>query len=72
VKLFRFTDRSRKSVEAACEEARMLGHDALDDEDLLLGILGNEDGMAVRMLKRMGVSPEALEERLFELRGEAT
>jgi hypothetical protein len=30
--------------------------------------VGNEDGTTVRMLGRLGVSPEALEERLFELR----
>ena len=37
--LTRFKDRSRRSVEAAFEEARMLGHDSVGDEDLLLGIL---------------------------------
>ena len=57
----RFTDRSRRSVEAAWEEARMLGHDSVGDEDLLLGILRTEEGM--------GVSPETLEDRLYELRG---
>ena len=35
----RFNDRSRTCVEAAFDEARMLGHDSLGDEDLLLGIL---------------------------------
>ncbi len=39
MRLFRWTDGSRGSVEAAFEEARMLGHDSLGDEDLLLGIL---------------------------------
>jgi hypothetical protein len=33
--------------------------------------LRNEDGTAVRMLARLGVSPEMLEDRLFELRGRA-
>jgi hypothetical protein len=33
----------------------------------LLGILGNADGMAIRMLARMGVAPETLEERLLEV-----
>jgi ATP-dependent Clp protease ATP-binding subunit ClpA len=37
-------------------------------EHVLLGILDNEVGTAVRMLARMEVSPEALEERMFELR----
>jgi hypothetical protein len=34
----------------------------------LLGILDNEDGTVVRMLARMEVSPEALDERMLELR----
>ena len=33
----------------------------------MLGILANADGMAVRMLARMGIAPETLEERLFEV-----
>ena len=37
-------------------------------EHVLLGILENEDGAAVRMLARLGGSTEALEDRLFELR----
>jgi ATP-dependent Clp protease ATP-binding subunit ClpA len=50
---------------------RMLGDNHLGTEHVLLGILGNEDGTAVRMLGRMGVSLEELEDRLFELRGRA-
>jgi hypothetical protein len=33
----RFTKEPRQCVEAAVEEARMLGHDSIGDEDLLLG-----------------------------------
>jgi len=54
----RFTDRSRESVEAAFEEARMLGHDSLGDEDLLLGILRADDGIAAEVLTSFGVSLE--------------
>jgi hypothetical protein len=36
-----------------------------------LGILSNDDGAAVRMLGRMGISPEMVEERISELRGRA-
>jgi ATP-dependent Clp protease ATP-binding subunit ClpC len=50
---------------------RRLGDNYLGTEHILLGILSNEDGTAVRMLSRMGVSPEMVEERLFELRGRA-
>ena len=44
---------------------------AENTEYILLGILNNEDGTAVKMLARLGVSPEALEERLFEVCGRA-
>ena len=55
----RFTDRSRASVEAAFEEARLLGHDSLGDEDLLLGILRAGDGIAAEALYSLGVTLEA-------------
>ncbi len=54
----RFTDESRTSVEAAFEEARMLGHDALGDEDLLLGILRADEGIAAEALSSLGVTLE--------------
>jgi ATP-dependent Clp protease ATP-binding subunit ClpC len=54
----RFTDRSRRCVEAAFEEARMLGHDSLGDEDLLLGILRAREGIAAEVLSSFGVTLE--------------
>jgi ATP-dependent Clp protease ATP-binding subunit ClpC len=54
----RFTDTTRRSVEAAFEEARMLGHDSLGDEDLLLGILRTDDGIAADALDSLGVTLE--------------
>jgi len=54
----RFTDRSRESVEAALEEARMLGHDSLGDEDLLLGILRVDRGVACEALRSLGITLE--------------
>jgi ATP-dependent Clp protease ATP-binding subunit ClpC len=54
----RFTDKSRRSVQAAFEEARMLGHDSVGDEDLLLGILRVEEGVAAEALSSLGVTLE--------------
>jgi ATP-dependent Clp protease ATP-binding subunit ClpA len=54
----RFTDKSRRSVRAAWEEARMLGHDSVGDEDLLLGILRAEEGVAAEALSSLGVTLE--------------
>ena len=66
-----FSPRAKNALVRARKELRRLGDNHLGTEHVLLGILGNEDGTAVRMLGRLGVSPEALEERLFELRGRA-
>src|ERR687890_454397 len=60
---------AKKALVEARKEMRRLGDNHLGTEHVLLGILRNADGMAVRMLSRMGVSPEVVEERLFELRG---
>jgi ATP-dependent Clp protease ATP-binding subunit ClpC len=54
----RITDMTRRSVEAAFEEARMLGHDSLGDEDLLLGILRTDDGIAADVLSSLDVTLE--------------
>lgn len=63
----RFTDRSRKSVEAAVEEARMLGHDSLGDEDLVLGILSADDGPAAAALASLGVTLDGAREASEEM-----
>ena len=71
MKLFRFTDRSRESVEAAFKEARMLGHDSLGDEDLLLGILRADEGIAAEALASLGVTLEDAREESEEMLSDA-
>jgi ATP-dependent Clp protease ATP-binding subunit ClpA len=63
----RFNDRSRMSVEAALDEARMLGHDSLGDEDLLLGILRADEGIAAEALSSLGVTLEGAREESEEM-----
>jgi ATP-dependent Clp protease ATP-binding subunit ClpA len=50
---------------------RRLGDSYLGTEHVLLGLVRNEGGTAVRMLDRLGVSPETLEDRLYQLRRQA-
>ena len=64
-----YSPRAKNALVGARKEMLRLGDDYLGTEHVLLGILGNEDGAAVRMLGRLGVALEALEERMFELRG---
>src|SRR5215211_1896088 len=66
-----FSPRAKKALVEARRAMRRLGDNYLGTDHVLLGILDDADGMAVRMLTGMGVSPEALEERLFDLRGRA-
>jgi ATP-dependent Clp protease ATP-binding subunit ClpA len=66
-----YSPRAKKVLVEARKEMRRLGDNYLGTEHVLLGMLRNEDGTAVRMLSGRGVSPEALEDRLFELRGRA-
>lgn len=66
-----FSPRAKKVLERALGEAHRLGDHRLTSEHVLRGVLRVQDGMAVRMLARMGVAPETLEDRLFEFRDRA-
>ncbi|NWF59524.1 MAG: hypothetical protein HXY43_09550 [Fischerella sp.] len=52
----RFTQKSIKVVMLAQEEARRLGHNFVGTEQLLLGLIGEEDGIAAQVLKSMGIN----------------
>jgi ATP-dependent Clp protease ATP-binding subunit ClpC len=64
-----FSPRAKKALEQALREAVRLRNSRIGTEHVLLGILRNKDGTAVRMLGGMGVSPEALEDCMCEFRG---
>ncbi len=66
-----FSPRAKKALEQALKEAVRLRNNRIGTEHVLLGILRDTDGIAVRMLAGMGVSPEAVEDRLCEFRGRA-
>jgi len=61
-----FSPRAKRVLERALREAVRLRDNRIGAEHVLLGILDDEDGTAVRLLGRMGVSTEALEERMRE------
>ena len=66
-----YSPMAKKTLVGARKEMRRLGDNSLGTEHVLLGILSNADGMALRMLARMGIAPETLKERLFEVCGRA-
>jgi ATP-dependent Clp protease ATP-binding subunit ClpA len=65
----RFTDRARRVVVLAQEEARLLGHDYIGTEHLLLGLLHEGHGVAARALESLGVSLDAVRQQVEEIVG---
>jgi len=62
----RFTDRGRRVLVLAQEEVRLLDHDAITTEHLLLGLLGEGEGVAARSLASVGVTIDAARARVQE------
>jgi ribosomal protein S18 acetylase RimI-like enzyme len=62
----RFTDRARRVVVLAQEEARLLDHDSIGTEHLLLGLIDEGEGIGAQALVELGVSADALRARIEE------
>ncbi len=65
----RFTDRARRVLVLAQEEARMLEHDFIGTEHLLLGLLGEGDGVGAKVLTAFGVRIDAVRLGVEEIIG---
>jgi ATP-dependent Clp protease ATP-binding subunit ClpA len=65
----RFTERARGVVVFAQEAAGTLGHDYIGTEHILIGLLGEQEGLASRVLVDLGVSAEAVRERVVAIVG---
>src|SRR5213083_2193297 len=52
------TPRAKKVIELAVDEARRMGHHYIGTEHLLLGLVRQTEGVAIDILKRLGISPE--------------
>ena len=63
----RFTDRARKAVVSAQEQARRLRHDYIGTEHLLLGLLSERDGIAARALVALGVTEAAVNDGIAKM-----
>ncbi len=65
----RFTNQSRRVVVLAQEEARMLDHNYIGTEHLLLGLLHEGRGSAARVLEAMDVTLQAVRDQVIEIIG---
>src|SRR4030042_5617322 len=65
----RFSDRARRVVVLAQEEARMLNHNYIGTEHLLLGLIQEGEGVAAKALESMNISLEAVRNQVEEIIG---
>ena len=65
----RFTDRARRVVVQAQEEARTLEHSFVGPEHILLGLVHQDAGVAVKTLESLGISLETVRQRVEEIIG---
>ncbi len=65
----RFTDRARRVVALAQEEARMLNHNYIGTEHILLGLIRESEGVAAKALESLGISLEAVRQQVKEIIG---
>jgi hypothetical protein len=65
----RFTDRARRVVVLAQQEARALNHDYIGTEHILLGLVQEGDGVAARALQSLGITPEAVRAEVEQIVG---
>ena len=66
----RFTDRARHVVVLAKEEARLLNHNWIGTEHLLLGLIRQGDSVAARVLESLGISLQAVRHEVEEIIGQ--
>ncbi|SDL43227.1 ATP-dependent Clp protease ATP-binding subunit ClpC, partial [Arthrobacter sp. ov407] len=65
----RFTDRARRVVVLAQEEARMLNHGYIGTEHILLGLIHEGEGVAAKALESLGISLDGVREQVQEIIG---
>ena len=65
----RFTDRARRVVVLAQEEARMLNHNYIGTEHILLGLIHEGEGLAAKALESLGIGLDAVRQHVEEIIG---
>ncbi|WP_157157404.1 MULTISPECIES: ATP-dependent Clp protease ATP-binding subunit [unclassified Diaminobutyricimonas] len=66
----RFTDRARRVVVLAQEEAKMLNHNYIGTEHILLGLIHEGEGVAAKALEALGISLDAVRDQVQDIIGQ--
>src|SRR3569623_624750 len=64
------TDRARRVVVLAQEEARMLNHNYIGTEHILLGLIHEGEGVAAKAFESLGISLDAVRQQVEEIIGQ--
>ncbi|MFQ5913724.1 MAG: ATP-dependent Clp protease ATP-binding subunit [Nitrospinota bacterium] len=67
-----FTPKAKKVLEYAVEEARLMGHNYIGTEHLLLGLIREKDGLAAKILSNLGIKLQQTREQTLNLLREPT
>lgn len=62
-----FTPRAKKVLELSLRESLQLGHDYIGAEHILLGLIGEAEGVACQVLMGMGVTLESIRSKVYEI-----
>ncbi|MEG0180998.1 MAG: ATP-dependent Clp protease ATP-binding subunit [Peptostreptococcaceae bacterium] len=65
----RFTQRAKTAIDLGVDSAKKLGHKIVGTEHLLLGLLKEKDGIAAKVLNKLGVTEDILEAKIIEIEG---
>ena len=65
----RFTQRAKTAIDLGVDSAKKFGHKIVGTEHLLLGLLKEKDGIASKVLNKLGVTEDILEEKIIEIEG---
>jgi len=67
-----FTPRAKRVLELSWDEARQLGHNYISTEHLLLGLIREGEGVAVRVLENLGVELSRVRSSVIRMLGETS
>jgi ATP-dependent Clp protease ATP-binding subunit ClpC len=66
----KFTDKARRVVVLAQEEAKLLNHNYIGTEHILLGLIHEGEGVAAKSLEALGINLESVREQVQEIIGQ--
>ena len=65
----RFTQRAKSAIDLGVEYAKKLGHKVVGSEHILLGLLKEQEGIASKVLTKLGMTEALLDAKIIELEG---